>query len=186
MRVNVIFSRKKATGQRQNISWPKVGAATTLVLLVAMGSRSHAAGSASANLNVSASVANNCTISTSPLAFGAYDPVVTNASANLDATGTVTVACTKGATATIGLGLGSNASGATRRMTDGSSNFLSYEVYQDSSRSTIWGNSGVGLLSPSAAPSKSTRDFTVYGRIPSNQDVPPGSYGDTVTATVNF
>jgi spore coat protein U-like protein len=59
-------------------------------------------------------------------------------------------------------------------------------MYQDSSRSTVWGNSGAELLSPSAAPSKATRDFTVYGRIPSNQDVPAGSYGDTVTATVNF
>jgi spore coat protein U-like protein len=159
---------------------------TTLMLLVAASSGSHAAGSASANLSVSAAVANNCTISTSALAFGAYDPVVANASANLDATGTVTVACTKGATATIGLGLGSNASGNTRRMTDGSSNFLTYEVYQDSSRSAVWGNSGAELLTPSAAPSKSTRDFTVYGRIPSNQDVPAGSYADTVMATVNF
>ena len=112
--------------------------------------------------------------------------MVANASTNLDATGMVTVACTKGATATIGLGLGSNASGSTRRMTDGTSNFLTYEVYQDSSRSTAWGNSGADSLSPSAAPSKSTRDFTVYGRIPSNQDVPAGSYTDTVTATVNF
>jgi spore coat protein U domain-containing protein, fimbrial subunit CupE1/2/3/6 len=179
-------SQNQPPGNRQNISWPRVIVATTLTLLFGVSSGSHAAGSASANLSVSASVANNCTISTSPLAFGAYDPVVANASSNLDATGMVTVACTKGATATIGLGLGSNASGNTRRMTDGSTNFLTYEVYQDSSRSAVWGNSGAELLSPSAAPSKSTRDFTVYGRIPSNQDVPAGSYADTVTATVNF
>lgn len=184
MRVKVIHSRETATDILK-VSW-SVGLAATLMLLVAASSRSHASGSASANLGVSASVANNCTISTSPLAFGSYDPVVANASTNLDATGTVTVACTKGATATIGLGLGSNAAGNTRRMTDGSSNFLSYEVYQDSSRATVWGNSGADLLSPSAAPSKNTRDFTVYGRVPSNQDVPAGSYTDTVTATVNF
>ena len=66
---------------------------------------------------------NNCTISTAALAFGSYDPVVTNAATNLDGTGTVTVACTKGLTATVGLGLGSNASGSTRRMGDGASNF---------------------------------------------------------------
>ena len=29
-------------------------------------------------------------------------------------------------------------------------------------------------------------DFTVYGRIAGNQDVPAGSYSDTVVATVNF
>ena len=186
MRSSVVYSPNRRPSRIQNILWVRIGVASTLMLLIAGSSRSHASGSASANLSVNASVANNCTISTSPLAFGAYDPVVANASTNLDATGTVTVACTKGATATIGLGLGSNASGSTRRMTDGSSNFLTYEVYQDSSRSALWGNSGAELLSPSAAPSKSTRDFTVYGRVPSNQDVPAGSYTDTVTATVNF
>ena len=64
------------------------------------------AGSASANLNVTANVAANCTISTSPVAFGAYDPVVANASTDLTASGTVTVACTKGTAATIDLGNG--------------------------------------------------------------------------------
>jgi len=186
MRSSVMCSGYSRIGDIANISWPRVSLAVTVMLLIAVSSRPHAAGSASANLSVSAAVANNCTIATSPLAFGTYDPVVANASNNLDATGTVTVACTKGATATIGLGLGSNASGNTRRMTDGSSNFLTYEMYQDSSRSTIWGNAGAELLTPSAAPSKSSRDFTVYGRIPSNQDVPAGSYADTVTATVNF
>src|SRR5438270_5378606 len=77
------------------------------------------AASASANLAASSSVANNCTISTAALAFGAYDPVVANASTNLDASGTVSIACTKGATATIDLDLGANATGSTRRLTDG-------------------------------------------------------------------
>ena len=104
----------------------------------------------------------------------------------LDGTGTVTIACTKGATTTIGLGLGGNASGSTRRLTDGSGNYLTYEAYQDSSHATVWGTSGAGLLTPAAAPSKAARNFTVYGRIAGNQDVPAGSYTDTVTATVNF
>lgn len=144
------------------------------------------AATATANLSVSATVTNNCTISTAALAFGSYDPVAANASTDLDGTGTVVVACTKGSTATIGLGLGANASGTTRRMTDGSSNFLNYELYQDSSRSTVWSDTGAGLLSPVAAPSKAARNFTVYGRVASNQDVPAGSYSDTVVATVNF
>ena len=144
------------------------------------------AASTSTSLSVTASVNNNCTISTAALAFGAYDPVVTNASSPLDGTGTVTIACTKGATTTIGLGLGTNASGSTRRMTDGSGNYLTYEAYQESSHSTVWGTSGAGLLTPAAAPSKAARSFTVYGRIAGSQDIPAGSYTDTVTATVNF
>jgi spore coat protein U-like protein len=144
------------------------------------------AATATANLGVSATVTNNCTISTAALAFGSYDPVVAHASANLDGTGTVTVACTKGATATIGLGLGSNASGAVRRMKDAGTNYITYELYGDSGRSTVWSTSGPGLLSTGAAPSKAARNFTVYGRVSSNQDVPAGSYNDTVVATVNF
>ncbi|HUM14049.1 MAG TPA: spore coat protein U domain-containing protein, partial [Candidatus Nitrosotalea sp.] len=42
---------------------------------------------ATANLGVSATVAKNCSISTTPVAFGAYDPIVTNATNPLDGTG---------------------------------------------------------------------------------------------------
>ena len=154
-------------------------------LMLCMATNAHA-GSTSTSLALSASVSNNCTISTSAVGFGSYDPVVVNASAALDGTGTVSIACTKGATTTIGLDLGSNASGSTRRLTDGSSNYLTYELYQDSGRTTVWGNAGAGLLSPVAAPSKAARNFTVYGRVTSNQDVAAGSYSDTVVATVNF
>jgi spore coat protein U-like protein len=155
------------------------------ILAAAFGPAASAA-TATANLGVSATVTNNCTISTAALAFGSYDPVVAHASANLDGTGTVIVACTKGATSTVGLGLGSNASGSARRMTDGASNYLTYELYSDAGRTTVWGNAGAGLYNPGAAPSKTARNFTVYGRVTSNQDVPAGSYNDTVVATVNF
>ena len=182
----VIYSSfKTAKRQKRSVSVRVVGAAALALAVPAAGARL-SAGSASASLSVSASVINNCTISTAALAFGSYDPVVANASSSLDATGTITVACTKGATSTLGLNLGGNASGSTRRLTDGSGNYLTYEMYQDSSRSTVWGNSGAALLTPAAAPSKAARNFTVYGRIPSNQDVSAGSYTDSVTATVNF
>ena len=139
-----------------------------------------------ASLTVSATVTNNCTISTAALTFAPYDPVVANATNNLDGTGRVTVACTKGAAPTIGLGSGSSASGSARRLSDGNGNYLSYELYQDSGHSVSWANSGLGLLTAGAATSKAARDFTVYGRIAGNQDVPAGSYADTVVATVNF
>jgi spore coat protein U-like protein len=135
---------------------------------------------------VTATVGANCTISTTAVAFPAYDPIVTNASANDDGTGSVIVTCTRGTAATIGLGLGANASGSQMRMKDATTDYLNYALYQDSGRATVWGNSGAGLLSPVAAPDKNPRTFTVYGRIPSAQDVPAGSYTDTVVATVNF
>jgi spore coat protein U-like protein len=163
-----------------------LAAAGAMALVAAAFGTTASAATATANLASSATVANNCTISTAALAFGSYDPVGTHAAANLDGTGTVIVACTKGATATLALGLGSNASGSTRRMTDGSSNYLTYELYLDAGRSTVWGTSGANLLSTGAAPSKAARNFTVYGTVASNQDVPAGTYNDTVVATVNF
>jgi spore coat protein U-like protein len=159
---------------------------TTIGVLVASSDSLVMAGNATANLSVTATVGANCTISTTAVAFPAYDPIVTNASANDDGTGSVIVTCTRGTAATIGLGLGANASGSQMRMKDATTDYLNYALYQDSGRATVWGNSGAGLLSPVAAPDKNPRTFTVYGRIPSAQDVPAGSYTDTVVATVNF
>ena len=149
-----------------------------------LAGQSVAAGTQSASLAVSATVSNNCTISTAAVSFGSYDPVVTHASANLDGSGTVTIACTKGSVTPVDLNLGSNASGSTRRMA-AAGEFLTYELYQDASHSTVWG-SGASAMTPSAAANKNSRDFTVYGRVASAQDVPAGSYSDSVTATVNF
>jgi spore coat protein U-like protein len=165
-----------------------LGAATVAALAVGalVATRPVSAATATANLSATASVANNCTISTGTVDFGSYDPIVAHASGNLDANGTVTITCTKGAMTTIGLNLGANASGSTRRMTDGSSNYMTYELYQEVGRTTVWGNSGGGLLTPAAAPSSAPHAYTVYGRVTAAQDVPAGSYSDTVVATVTF
>ncbi len=156
-----------------------------LVLLAVLTQFSLAqAGSISANLNVSATVTDNCIISTADLAFGAYDPIVTNASSPKDSTGTVNITCTSGAVTNVELDTGANASGSTRRMKAGS-NYLTYEIYQDSGRNTVWG-SGASKLDTGTAPNFNLRAFTAYGRITAGQDVPAGSYTDTVVATVNF
>ena len=140
---------------------------------------------ATANLGVSATVAKNCSISTTPVAFGAYDPIVTNATNPLDGTGTVVVTCTKGAGTRIDLGLGSNASGTTRRMTGGG-DFLTYELYTTTARTTVWGSGAAAGLTIPAAPSKAARTYTVYGQVAGGQDVTATSYADTVVATINF
>ena len=70
-------------------------------------------------------------------------------------------------------------------MTDGT-DFLAYELYQDGSRSTVWGDSGGAVNNPGAAPSSAARTLTVYGRVSAGQSVSVGSYSDTVVATVTF
>jgi len=160
------------------------------VIVVACYGETANATTATATLSVTATVSANCTIATAPLAFGGYDPIGANAAAPLDGTGTVTVTCTSGSAATITLGQGANAAGGStdaiplRRMTDGSSHFLSYFLYQDSGRSTVWGNTGG--TGGSATGTGAADSHTVYGRISAGQNVPAGSYSDTVVATVTF
>ena len=142
--------------------------------------------SSTASMTVTANVNKNCTITTSPVSFGAYDPVVANATAPLDGTGTVTVACTKGAVAKIGLNAGSNAQGTTRRMAQSAAAFLTYEIYQDSAHTIVWGNTAADWVTLPAAPNKNPRNFNAYGRVANGQDASVGAYTDTVVATVNF
>ncbi len=140
----------------------------------------------STSLTVNATVVKNCTITTAPVAFGNYDSVAANATAPLDGIGTVTVACTKGAPAKVGLGTGGNAQGTTRRMVAGAAEYLTYELYKDTGRATVWGDTADTALDLPAAPNRNPRNFSIYGRVAAAQDATVGSYVDTVVATVNF
>jgi spore coat protein U-like protein len=157
----------------------------TIVLLGAVAARPAAQGSATAQLQVTTTVVKRCTITTSNVNFGNYDPVTANATAPLDGAGSVTVTCTQGSVATIGIDLGSNVSGSQRRMAGGAA-FLNYQLYQDAGRATVWGTTGAAMLTLAAAPSIAPRTYTVYGRVPQAQDVPSGAFLDQAVATVNF
>ena len=151
---------------------------------------------ATTNVGVSASIANTCTITNASVALGVYDPVVTNAAAPLDGSGSVTIACTRGAVTTVSLGLGTHASGSQRRMSDGVPNFMNYELYQPPNTTpatactyaapTVWGTAGANLFVPAVAPSTAARSYNICGRVSGGQDLPSGSYSDTVVAIVNF
>ena len=144
------------------------------------------AGSQTANLSVTASVAANCTISTSPVAFGAYDPVSANAVTALNGTGTVTVACTKGAVATVDLGQGANYLAPNRQMNAGA-NLMIYQLYQDAARTQVWGSTvPTGTTQTYNSASKAPTNLTVYGQVPAGQNVGIGIYSDTVLATINY
>lgn len=146
------------------------------------------ASTSTANLSVTASVSANCSITTNAVAFGTYDPIVTNASTALTASGVVNTTCTNGASATITLGQGANpgtgstASAPVRRMANGT-NYLSYGLYSNSSYTTTFdGTTGVTVTGTGAQVAT-----TVYGSVPAGQNtLPAGSYSDTVIATVTF
>lgn len=135
-------------------------------------------------LAVSAAVAAKCTIDTTAVAFGSYDPIGAHAATPLTGTGSVTITCTKKANATVALSTGAHADGSTRRMSDGDAtaeSFLEYELYTDNLYGSVW-----NVVDPGPAPDKDPRTLTVYGRVAANQDVAAGNYTDTVVATVNF
>ena len=158
----------------------------SIVSLSALAPPGLEAQTATASLTVSASVTKNCTISTTPVNFGSYDPVAANATAPLDGVGTIVVTCTKGAAAKVGLNPGSNAEGTSRRMSQGAAEYLAYEIYKDTTHSTVWGDSLDTALDIPAAPNRNPRTFTAYGRIAAAQDATVGNYTDTIVATVNF
>ena len=139
---------------------------------------------ATTTMNVTATVQATCTISTSAMAFGTYTGVV------LNSTATVTVTCTNTTPYTVGLNAGTGTSPTatvtTRHMTGPSSAQLNYALTQDSGHATNWGNTGGTDTPASANGNGSAVNLTVYGQIAAGQYVTPGSYSDTVTATVNF
>lgn len=168
---------------RRNPSFIKLAlfALSAIVLTAADAS----AQTASSNFQVTANVAASCTITSTDLAFGNYDPLVAHSATPLDANGSVTIRCTKGTNSTIGLNLGSSPTGAIRRMSGGA-DFLQYQLYKEAARTNVWGDSGADLVNPGAAPSMAPRVVTVYGRVFAGQDVSSGGYADTIQATITF
>ena len=138
------------------------------------------AGTATANLGVSASVAATCTITTSAVAFGTYT------GSQVDATGSVTAKCITGTAWTIGLGTGTgpDATTSNRKMSSGA-NTLGYSLYSDSTRATNWGNA-IGTDTVAGIGTGASQNQTVYGRIPGGTVTATGNYSDTVVATINF
>ena len=127
-------------------------------------------------MDIDASVVKNCQVTTAPVSFAAYDVF---ALTDTDDVGGVTIACTRGVSATIALS-GSN---ATRAMTGPNSATLTYGLYQNSGRTTAWDATNVVTY---ASTSRAATALPVYARIPKDQDVPVGAYTDEVTATINF
>jgi spore coat protein U-like protein len=129
----------------------------------------------------SATVAAICFISAPTLAFGAYSGVLLNGTTTLSAT------CTSGTPFNIGLnqGVASGATVTTRKMAGPGSQLLAYSLFRDSARTLNWGNT-VGTDTVAATATGSAQSFTVFGRIPASQTSAPGSYQDTITATVTF
>jgi len=141
-------------------------------------------GSNTSPLEVSAVVVADCRIVTSDLAFADYDPLLHNATLQLDGAAQVTMLCTRGAQAAIVIDGGRHFTGSNRALAGGTER-VSYQLYRDEGRTQIWGSVGSVLQFVSNGVAR-PEQVTVYGRIPPGQEVQSGVYTDVVTATVDF
>jgi spore coat protein U-like protein len=62
---------------------------------------------------------------------------------------------------------------------------LGYGLFTDSGHVTNWGNT-IGTDTVTGTGSGAAQALTVYGEIPASELVAPGSYSDTITATVSY
>lgn len=141
------------------------------------------AATATGSLSVSATVAATCEVtSTTAVAFGTVGTLTTD----VDVTGSIEVKCTDTTAYNIGLGAGSG-TGATvsnRKMT-GTGADLPYQLFRDADRTLNWGET-VATDTVSATADGTAQQHTVYGRIPVQNAVRPGSYTDTVVVTIDY
>ena len=161
-----------------------------LALVIAAGSIAAAgmarADSIAARMEVTATVVVNCRLIVPPLSFGNYDPLAVNAAQPADASAVVSVTCTRNTSAALSFDAGLHrASGGVRAMKGPGPETLQYQIYRDSAHSQVWGNGGdaLQLLSKGIA---QPQEFTVFGRIPPQQEIEPGAYNDVLTAAVDF
>jgi spore coat protein U-like protein len=124
-------------------------------------------------------LAASCTVSTVGVAFGSYDVF---SSVDTDSTGTVIVSCHSIASYKISLSAGAGT--FTSRLMAGEAAQLHYNLFIDPQRLTVWGDGTSGTATVSARGTGGS--YPVYGRIPALQNVPAGSYSDTLTVTVTY
>ena len=159
------------------------------IVAAAMFASNVQAETASSTIHISTTVVENCVISTTGLSFGTYDPIIANAADPLTGTGLVAVSCTEGTEATLMLmqgeyGKSTRAGETVHVMSEDTGNQISYALYSDAGRTTLWGGTeetGVHYIGTGRS-----SELVVYGSIDPGQNLPDGSYSAVVLATVNF
>nr|WP_298249647.1 spore coat U domain-containing protein [uncultured Halomonas sp.] len=137
-----------------------------------------------------------CTVSSSNVAFGVYEPLT---GSNLDSAGSIVIECERAAfdgnytvPFEVTLSPSGNGSFVPRVMSSGAG-ILEYNIYTAASRNVVWGDGAGGTASRNGSISLPFLNFgpeettiTTYGRIPGGQFVPAGSYSDIITVTVAY
>ena len=129
----------------------------------------------------------SCTVSAVGVAFGTYTPLQ---AAALDMNGTIDIAClgvTGRNAVTIDLSTGASNGYMTRTLITGI-HTLNYNLYYDAAYTQVWGNGTGGSVQGGTIIRRRAPNATlpVYGAVAAGQDPAPGTYGDTITVSVNY
>jgi spore coat protein U-like protein len=144
---------------------------------------------------VQATVQSACNLVATPtISFGTVSSIGPLA-AEIDQTGTISVACSNGAPYEVYIGDGNNrvAPGSGNRQMINGTALLPYQLYQSAAHSTIWDNTGGpstigGSGGINGTGTGATQNLTVYGVIPAGITVPSvtGYYYDWVWVTIAY
>lgn len=131
-------------------------------------------------LNVSVSVVSNCAFTGGTLDFGTYTPGQT-----AEKTGQMQLNYTNCGPGTIKFELdGGGAGNTSARKLKSGANQLDYQLYTNTTRTTVWGTGTQGR--EVALTAVGNGNVIVYGKIPGSQSIPPGAYTDTIAVTLTF
>ena len=133
----------------------------------------------SGTAGVGATVVASCSLAATTLDFGNYT------GAQLDATSTITVTCTSTTAYNIGLNHGLHGGVGTSFLQGANAATVKYLLYRDAARTQEWSVT-IGTNTVAGTGTGTAQALTVYGRAYGGSNVAPGTYTDTVTATVTY
>jgi spore coat protein U domain-containing protein, fimbrial subunit CupE1/2/3/6 len=130
----------------------------------------------------------SCSVGTTAVAFGTYVPT-TQKTAN----GNVAVTCSALVIFTVSYVISmakGNSATYTPRFMNLLGVHLNYNLYTTAGFTSIWGDTTGGTVTVSDSYTSiglsTTRNYTVFGRVPASQFVNPGTYTDAVLVTVTY
>jgi spore coat protein U-like protein len=141
------------------------------------------AGSTAAfSFNAKATVANNCLIATTNMAFGS-NSVLTGA---VRRSAAMNVQCSANTAYQVSLGAGSSGDVAARKMRNAATGETIGYTISSSLDGPAWGDGSRGTAAYTGVGSGAVQAVTMYGLVPAQKTPSPGDYKDTVIATLVF
>jgi spore coat protein U-like protein len=144
-----------------------------------------------------AACAGGCTISSTGMSFGPYQPLtfagkLTSTDRTTDAT--VSIVCSgivNGGSYSVALGPSSVGNSMSPRLlaNDHGGANMQFNIYRDTGYSIVWGDgiAGGAVIAGAIPTGDSTQSFAVYGKAPAGQNsLGAGNYGATMFMTVTY